>query len=141
MFETLKNHKFLNLFNQNLNKMRLTIFLAFLGCLFIGLQQAEACPLCTASDTCETNACTSPDIGIVDTAQGRIWVVCNCNTPVTVVVKKGDEEIDRKKLTKDSPKWNLSEDKDVSAGIYTIEAYHGNDDKPRQTITEVRVGN
>lgn len=136
MFETLKNHKFLNLFNQNLKKMRFTI----LCCLFIiGLQQAEACPLCTTSNTCETNACASPDIGIVDTAQGRVWVVCNCNTPVTVVVKEGNVEISRKEMTKRSPKWNLSKDDDILAGTYTIEAYHNNDDKPKQKIKNVRV--
>jgi len=133
MLQKFRNHKLS--FNQTFKIMRAVLSLILI-CLLSGIELA-ACPLCTSTSTCETSVCNPLDIGIIDTAQGLVWVVCDCNTPVKIVVKKGDEEIETKTLTKHSDKWELS--KDVSAGIYTIEAYHDNDDEPDQVIKKVRV--
>jgi len=110
--------------------MRL-ITLIILACLLLGTE-LTACPLCT-----NTSICGTYDIGILGTAQGRVWVICDCDTPVKVIVKKGNVVIDSKTLTKHGEKWELNED--ISSGTYTIEAHHDNDDKPDQVIKNVRI--
>lgn len=135
LLELFKNHKFS--FHQNSKKMRFTILLAILGCLFIGLQQAEACPLCTTSNACDTSVYSPDFIGILGTAQGRVWVIC-CDTPIKVIVKKGDVKVGEKTMKKSDKPWDLNED--FTSGItYKVEAYHvNNNDRVEIKFVEVK---